>query len=286
LLETDLTATPEQLEGAMGSIALEMAAVGFDFDSGYGLIQVDAAIVALSELLNTAPVASFDVTPVMASLSVDFADTSIDTDGTLSVWNWDFGGDGISTQQSPTHNFSAAGIYHIVLTVTDDKGSRNAYLKTIRVSASTADRLLTVVINGDGIVESNPVGIDCGSDCSELYAHGEAVTLTASSEIAWITVNQVWSNACNSAGSAPFCQVNMNADKQAEVTFSCNLMTIPQPGAAINTTESWQCANIRTITDFEIGAGGVVSFEANTSIELGVGFRVGDLASFSAVVAP
>lgn len=35
---------------------------------------------------------------------------------------------------------------------------------------------------GRGSVKSAPAGIDCGSDCSELYASGSAVTLTAAAE--------------------------------------------------------------------------------------------------------
>ena len=34
-------------------------------------------------------------------------------------WNWNFGGDGTSTQQNPTHTFNTAGTYNCILTVTD-----------------------------------------------------------------------------------------------------------------------------------------------------------------------
>jgi hypothetical protein len=40
-------------------------------------------------------------------------------------------------------------------------------------------------------VTSNPAGIDCGSDCSEVYGHGTAVTLSAQADtesvfVAWL----------------------------------------------------------------------------------------------------
>jgi len=40
---------------------------------------------------------------------------------------------------------------------------------------------LTVTLAGDGtgVVSSVPAGIDCGGDCSEVYAPGTSVTLTA-----------------------------------------------------------------------------------------------------------
>ena len=35
---------------------------------------------------------------------------------------------------------------------------------------------------GSGSVISDPIGINCGSDCSETYAHGQSITLTATAE--------------------------------------------------------------------------------------------------------
>ncbi|HEX2163717.1 MAG TPA: OmpA family protein [Thermoanaerobaculia bacterium] len=46
------------------------------------------------------------------------------------------------------------------------------------------DYMLTVEKEGDcdGTVTSSPAGVDCGADCSELYAEGTVVTLTATPE--------------------------------------------------------------------------------------------------------
>ena len=38
---------------------------------------------------------------------------------------------------------------------------------------------LSVTTTGTGTVTSSPAGITCGADCSEVYGHGTAVTLTA-----------------------------------------------------------------------------------------------------------
>ncbi len=40
---------------------------------------------------------------------------------------------------------------------------------------------LTVALTGggSGVVSSDPVGIDCGTDCSDTYTYGTAVTLSA-----------------------------------------------------------------------------------------------------------
>ena len=52
---------------------------------------------------------------------------------------------------------------------------------TVGVVYAPQPQLLTVAKNGSGsgTVTSHPTGIDCGSDCSESYAFGSDVTLTA-----------------------------------------------------------------------------------------------------------
>ncbi len=45
--------------------------------------------------------------------------------------------------------------------------------------AETAPVLLTVIVSGSGSVSSAPAGITCGSDCSESFASGSSITLTA-----------------------------------------------------------------------------------------------------------
>lgn len=49
----------------------------------------------------------------------------------VTSWNWDFGGNGSSTLQDPTHVFSQPGAYNIRLTVTDaNTGCANEVVKT------------------------------------------------------------------------------------------------------------------------------------------------------------
>ncbi|KOR31383.1 hypothetical protein TI04_01220 [Achromatium sp. WMS2] len=69
---------------------------------------------------------------------------------------------------------------------------------------------------GSGTVTSAPAGIDCGSDCSETYGGGTAVTLTAT--VANKSVFASWSGACtNTSGN---CTVIMNAAKSVTATFN------------------------------------------------------------------
>lgn len=44
---------------------------------------------------------------------------------------------------------------------------------------------LIITKRGEGTVTSSPAGIDCGADCSEPYASGTVVTLTATPAVGW-----------------------------------------------------------------------------------------------------
>jgi len=72
--------------------------------------------VAISS--NLPPEADFNYT--IENLTVYFEDKSIDPDGNISSWLWDFGDLNTSTEQNPIHTYSAPGTYNVTLTVTDD----------------------------------------------------------------------------------------------------------------------------------------------------------------------
>ena len=74
---------------------------------------------------------------------------------------------------------------------------------------------LTVAVSGNGSVASQPAGIDCGADCSEVYAANTQVTLTATPG-----ANQSfagWSGACSGASS---CVVTMSQANSVSATFN------------------------------------------------------------------
>jgi hypothetical protein len=90
--------------------------------------------------------------------------------------------------------------------------------------------------NGVGTVTSSPAGISCGSDCTENYAVGTIVTLTATPAPGFIFAK--WSGGgCSGTGT---CIVTMNADKTVTATFVTPLalaaLTLPgaEAGVAYN----------------------------------------------------
>lgn len=79
--------------------------------------------------------------------------------------------------------------------------------------------------SGSGSVSSVPTGIDCGTDCTESYADGTVVTLTAAAGTG--SSFSGWSGACtNTSGD---CLVTMSAARSVTATFAASL-PIPPTG--------------------------------------------------------
>lgn len=85
-------------------------------------------------------------------LACTFTDASTDPDGNddITEWSWDFGGDGTSDEQNPTHTFSADGTYQVTLTVTDAAGaSHTSAAQAVTVSATPGNQAPTAAFDHD-----------------------------------------------------------------------------------------------------------------------------------------
>ena len=80
---------------------------------------------------NVSPTASFTYTPEKPAPgdTITFTDESMDTDGKIVEWHWNFDDDGEvdSTAQSSSHQYTPAGTYIVNLTVMDDDDDATAY---------------------------------------------------------------------------------------------------------------------------------------------------------------
>ena len=76
-------------------------------------------------------------------------------------------------------------------------------------------RTLTVAVNGAGTVTSADGRIACPADCSEIYANGTVVTLTATPAAGGTF--RGWSGACS--GTASTCTVTMTAARSVTARF-------------------------------------------------------------------
>ncbi len=73
------------------------------------------------------PRAAFSVSAsqTVAGQPIAFTDESVDDDGTVRQWLWDFGDGTVSEEQNPTHAYAEPGQYVVSLTVVDDAGARS-----------------------------------------------------------------------------------------------------------------------------------------------------------------
>jgi PKD repeat protein len=162
---------------------------------------------------------------------------------------WDFADGGTSTQVSPGHTYTSPG----------------SYLASVRVTSGTdvarCERSITVTTpptppppppppagpftlavalagSGTGTVASAPAGIACPADCTEPYAAGTPVTLTATPTGGSTFAG--WTGA-GCSGTGP-CTVLMNASQTVTATFNppapTFLLTVILTGTGTGTVTS------------------------------------------------
>ena len=100
---------------------------------------------------------------------------------------------------------------------------------------------LTVIRQGSasGTVTSSPSGISCGASCTQPYASGTNVTLTASSGAG--AAFKSWFGGCSGTGA---CVVAMTAVQSVTATFSA-VYANPDPTAAVSPVRAVDIAELR-----------------------------------------
>jgi len=86
---------------------------------------------------------------------------------------------------------------------------------TFNTSGAGGPFTLSVSKTGSGTVTSSPAGINCGSDCSESFANGTVVTLTAAPASGYTFAG--WSGDCSNASTS--ATITMNANKSCTAAF-------------------------------------------------------------------
>ncbi|RLF57920.1 MAG: hypothetical protein DRN27_06770 [Thermoplasmata archaeon] len=116
--------------GDITSDNIKVIAAVFDQSTDY----TDETISALP-ITNLAPTADFSIMPEYpeALETITFSDDSIDTDGTIVSWDWDFGDTATSNLENPTHSYAAKGYYTVTLNIEDDDGAVDTISKMIVV---------------------------------------------------------------------------------------------------------------------------------------------------------
>ncbi len=92
---------------------------------------------------NAAPQAAATGTPTSAvtPLQVQFSSAgSVDTDGTIDEYLWEFGDGGSSTDANPLYSYAAPGTYTVTLTVTDNQAATGTATTSVTVANAVAGR--------------------------------------------------------------------------------------------------------------------------------------------------
>lgn len=133
-------------KGRDATYKLKICEVGYDNCSDDVILEFGKGS-GTEEPVNTPPSAGFNFSSNL--LDVEFIDTSTDPDGSIVLWNWDFGDGNSSSAQNPEHVYAASGTYNVSLTVTDDAGATGNTSKNVSVNAEEPQPG-DIVLNANG----------------------------------------------------------------------------------------------------------------------------------------
>ena len=133
-----------------------------------GTVTSNTAQLTVSVIPNQTPSASFSVnnSSGIAPLTVNFdASASVDSDGTIETYSWDFGNGETDTGITPSYIFTTPGVYTVSLTVTDNEGESDTTTTNISVSA-IGSQLPTAVFSATPLSGTVPLTVDFDASAS------------------------------------------------------------------------------------------------------------------------
>jgi hypothetical protein len=212
------------------------------FRRSAGLYQVQAAILSDGTAWKTSTWTTISDAPHQIKLDWRAATAAGANDGRLMLWIDDVQKADLTAVDNDTRRIDRARLGAVAAI---DTGTRGTYFfdefESSRGDAGPAPTF-TLTVNktgtGSGTVTSSPAGIDCGSDCSESYPSGTAVTLTATATAGSTFTG--WSGGdCSGTGA---CVVTLTADTSVTANFdvqaSSNTLTVGKTGTGSGTVTS------------------------------------------------
>jgi PKD repeat protein len=188
-------------------------------------------VVLSTSAVNVPPTVEF--TAATSDLTATFTSTSIDFDGTIASYSWNFGdGSPLSNAVSPSHTYASYGAKTVVLTATDDDGASASYSRVVRLFAPPVPLTNGVAISG----QSAPQGDEL--HYSLVVPAGATnlsfVTTGAGGEDADLTIKLGEEVVCESAGGT--------------ANETCTIPNPPVPGTYVAIVLAYSALSNQSIT--------------------------------------
>ena len=130
-------------------------------------------LASTGALHNEVPTASFTATCTDLACDLD-ASASVDTDGSIATYGWDFGDGGSGAGVTTDHPYAEGGTRTITLTVTDDDGATDTFSQDVQLVDTTSTAVTFVDATSVAANKANPgITVPAGVQA------GDTVLLTA-----------------------------------------------------------------------------------------------------------
>lgn len=125
---------PNHAYAVAGQYTVMLMVTDNDGATGDGTVVVD---VVSSGASNNPPTASFTASCTDLDCNFD-AGNSVDSDGTIVSYDWNFGDSAMGTGQTANHIYAAAGSFTVTLDIADNLGAAASSSQSLSVSAAAA----------------------------------------------------------------------------------------------------------------------------------------------------
>ncbi|MDG1332358.1 MAG: PKD domain-containing protein [Crocinitomicaceae bacterium] len=206
----------------------------------------DADTVCTTITVTSCPIPVAGFTESINGTTVDFTDTSLDTD----LWAWDFGDGNSSTQQNPTHTYTMDGTYTVCLVAISNCGG-DTTCTTITVSNCTNPVAgYTETQSAGGVVDFTSTSTTTGLT-TYSWDFGDGQTATSENPTNTYAANGTYTvclTVSDSCGIDTLCNtINVNTIGIDENSLVDQLSIFPIPAQ-----ETMTISNLTSGEDFKL----------------------------------